>query len=44
MLQWEPRVLVTDATVEQQEGELKLNLRYAFLAEQTNDELALPLL
>jgi phage baseplate assembly protein W len=44
LLQWEPRVLVTDATVEQQEGELKLNLRYAFLAEQTNDELALPLL
>jgi phage baseplate assembly protein W len=43
VLQWEPRVLVTDAQVEQREGELKLILRYAFIAEQKNDELALQL-
>jgi uncharacterized protein len=41
LLQWEPRVLATDVRVEQQESELKLALRYAFLAEQSNDELAL---
>jgi uncharacterized protein len=43
LLQWEPRVLVTDARVQQEEGEMRLTLRYAFLAEQINDELALPL-
>lgn len=43
LLQWEPRVLVTDARVDQQESDLTLALRYAFLGEQTNDELALPL-
>ena len=43
LLQWEPRVLATDVRVDQQESEFKLALRYAFLAEQANDELALPI-
>lgn len=43
ILQWEPRILVVDAKVQQSEGELRLALRYAFVGEPAADELALPL-
>jgi hypothetical protein len=44
LLQWEPRVIIADAHIQQQqEGELYLALRYAFVGEQSADELLLPL-
>lgn len=43
LLQWEPRILVTNATVEQSEGEARLRLQYMYTTEPALDEMVVPL-
>lgn len=43
LLQWEPRVLVTSARVEQNEGELRLILIYVVLPESRAERMVIPL-
>lgn len=43
LMQWEPRILVTGAKVEQNEGELRLQLSYVHTEEPVSGQLILPL-
>jgi phage baseplate assembly protein W len=43
LLQWEPRVLVTGARVEQREGLLKLFLTYVMIQESRTERMVVPL-
>lgn len=43
LLQWEPRILVTKAAVEQSEGEARLRLQYTYTTEPALDEMVVPL-
>jgi phage baseplate assembly protein W len=43
LLQWEPRIVVTGAQVEQNEGELRLRLTYIHTTEPLADQMLLPL-
>ena len=43
LLNWEPRVLITNAAVEQSEGELRLTLIYVVLPETRTERLVIPL-
>lgn len=43
LLQWEPRVLITNMFVEADEGELRLRLDYVHTAEPVGGQLLLPL-
>jgi len=43
LLQWEPRILVTSARVEREEGELRLRLEYVHTDERVFGQMVLPL-
>jgi phage baseplate assembly protein W len=43
LLQWEPRVLVTDTKIEQSDGELTLRLAYILTTEPAGGQMTLPL-
>jgi len=43
VLQWEPRVIVTGAQVEQDEGELRVRLSYVSTTNPFAEEMILPL-
>ncbi len=43
LLQWEPRILVTSAKVEREEGELRLRIEYVHTAERVVGQMVLPL-
>ncbi|MCA1568389.1 MAG: GPW/gp25 family protein [Acidobacteria bacterium] len=43
LLQWEPRVLVMDSTVEHFEGELRLRLSYIHANEPMKEDLIIPI-
>jgi phage baseplate assembly protein W len=43
LMQWEPRILVTDTQVEQTDGELRLTVSYVHTAEPVTGQLILPL-
>jgi phage baseplate assembly protein W len=43
LLQWEPRILVTNMLVKQNEGEARLQLDYIYTSEQVADQMIVPL-
>ncbi len=43
LLQWEPRILITEMFLEQDSGEARLRLNYIYTSEQVADQLVLPL-
>jgi|SRR3972149_8671578 len=43
LIQWEPRILVTEIQIEQQEGEVRLRLDYIHTSEPVTGQMILPL-
>lgn len=43
LLQWEPRVLITEMFLEQNAGEVRMRLNYIYTGEQIADQMVLPL-
>jgi uncharacterized protein len=43
LLQWEPRVLITEMFLEQNAGEARMRLNYIYTGEQIADQMVLPL-
>jgi phage baseplate assembly protein W len=42
LLQWEPRIIVTNMHLQQSEGEAQLNITYFYIYEQLSDQLNVP--
>ncbi len=43
LLAWEPRILITHASTQQNEGELQLTLTYVVIPEARSERLVIPL-
>jgi uncharacterized protein len=43
LLQWEPRILITNMVVAHNEGEARLRLDYIYTSEQVADQMNIPL-
>jgi phage baseplate assembly protein W len=43
LVAWEPRILVTNVTVERREGEMQIRIDYAHTSEPVTDSLLVPL-
>ena len=42
LLQWEPRIIVTNMQLKQSEGEAQLSITYFYIDEQVSDQLNVP--